>query len=106
MVTVSSYPVKASPNKANFISALEENNINYLVKNTWRDLGRFNPVANNGEIALRNRFARCISKNYHVLGNGQYHICLRSAHGKQLGQFLPDASEAYTFSEKKGSSII
>jgi MoaA/NifB/PqqE/SkfB family radical SAM enzyme len=101
MVTVSSYPEEASPNKTSFTDTLGKNNINYLVKNTWRDLGRFNPVANNGETDLKNRFARCISKNYHVLNNGEYNICLRSAHGKQLGQFSPGVSDSVIFRDRK-----
>ncbi len=101
MVTISNYPVDASPSKLAFTTTLEKNKINYLVKNTWRDLGRFNPLASNGEMDLRNRFTRCISKNYHVLNNGEYHICLRSAHGKLLGQFSPDVSDSVTFRGRK-----
>jgi len=101
MVTISSYPADASPNKRNFAAILGKNNVNYLVKNTWRDLGRFNPVANNGEMDLRNRFTRCISKDYHVLNNGEYHICLRSAHGKKLGQFAPGVSDSVAFRDRK-----
>ena len=106
LVTISSFPEKASPNKPRFIAALEENRINYLVKDTWRDLGRFNPIANNGEVDLENRFKQCISKDYHVLNNGEYHICLRSAHGKQLGQFSPDDSDSVTFRNRKDPQLF
>jgi hypothetical protein len=101
MVTISNYPAKASPDQQKFKGRMEKNNVNYFIRNTWRDLGRFNPIANNSEIDLQNRFTRCISKDYHVLNNGEYHLCLRSSHGKQRGQFLPGVSDYVTFRGRK-----
>lgn len=104
LVTVSSYPAEASPDKANFIATLEKHKVNYLVKDTWRDLGRFNPIASDDDIYVKNRFAKCISKNNHILNGGEYHLCLRSAHGKTLGQFTPGVSDTVPFRGRKDPS--
>jgi MoaA/NifB/PqqE/SkfB family radical SAM enzyme len=96
LVTVSSFPTEAPPNKPRFIATLEENNINYMVKDTWRDLGSFNPVADSSANTLKRRFTKCVSK-VHNLSNGEYYICHRSAHGRLLGQFSPDDSERVIF---------
>ncbi|MCX5849632.1 MAG: radical SAM protein [Deltaproteobacteria bacterium] len=106
LVTISSFPEKASPNKPHFIAILEDNHINYIVKDTWRDLGSFNPVANSSAEDLKNRFAQCIYKNHHNLNNGEYHLCPRSVHGKQLGQFSPDDSDSVTFRDRKDSRLF
>lgn len=106
LVTISNFPINESKNRPPFLSAMEENHINYLIKDTWRDLGRYNPIASNRETAMKNRFQQCISKNLHILNNGEYHICLRSAHGKQLGQFSPDASENVTFRDRKDLDLF
>ena len=106
LVTISNYPVNDSQNKLRFISTMEDNRINYLIKDTWRDLGRYNPIANSRETNLKNRFEQCISKNLHILSNGEYNICLRSAHGKQLGQFSPDDSENIIFCGRKDHHLF
>ncbi len=106
LVTISNYPVNDSKNRSQLLAALEENHINYLIKDTWRDLGRYNPVASDRETDLKNRFKQCISKNFHILSNGEYHICLRSSHGKQLDQFSPDDSEDIIFRGRKDPRLF
>ncbi len=104
-VTISSYPMEDSPVKPRFISALEENGINYLVKNTWRDLGSFNPVADGRLTAVKHRFARCVSRRL-LLSDGECHLCPRSAHGRRLGQFLPNPSDQVAFRDRKDPSAF
>lgn len=96
LVTISSYPAEDSPEKSRFIAALEANRINYLVRDTWRDLGSFNPVADGSDHAAKWRFARCVSR-VHSLSDGEYHLCPRSAHGRRLGQFYPDPSDQVAY---------
>jgi len=101
LVSVSSFPAEESPNKSRSIATLEENHINYMVKDTWRDLGSFNPAVDSSAEALKYRFAKCRSKFCPNLSNGEYHVCPRSAHGKQLGQFSPDDSDRVIFRGRK-----
>lgn len=100
LVTISSYPAEDSPEKPRFIAALEEHSVNYLVKDTWRDLGSFNPVADRSAAAAQYRFTRCVSR-VHTLSGGEYHLCPRSAHGRRLGQFSPDHSDQVVFRDRK-----
>jgi len=100
LVTISSYPAEDSPDKPRFIAAMEENSINYMVKDIWRDLGSFNPVADGSLDAMKHRFARCVSR-VHNLNGGEYHLCPRSAHGRQLRQFSPDKPESIVYRDRK-----
>ncbi len=100
LVTVSNYPPADPPNKPRVIALLEENQVNYLVKNAWRNLGSFSPVADSSRQAARHRFSRCISK-VHTLSNGEYHVCPRSAHGRQAGKLAPAESDTVAFRNRK-----
>lgn len=100
LVTISSYPAEDSPDKPRFIAAMEENSINYMVKDTWRDLGSFNPVADGSLDAMKYRFARCVSR-VHNLSDGEYHLCPRSAHGRKLRQFSPEEAESVVYRDRK-----
>jgi hypothetical protein len=94
LVSISSFPEEASPNKPRFIATMGKNNINYAVEDKlWRDLGGFNPIVNDSVEALKYRFANCYSRGCHNLSNGEYHICPRSVHGQALGYFKPDDSD-------------
>lgn len=107
LVTISNFTVEVSPNKPRFISTLEANHINYIVEsNRWRDLGGFNPVVDSSAEALMHRFANCKSKLCHNLSNGEYHVCPRSIHGEQLGQFSPNDSDKVIFRGRKNPQAI
>jgi len=107
LVTISSYPVEVSPNKPRFIDTMEANHINYIVENfLWADLGGFNPSVNNSMKALKHRFANCRRKICHNLSNGEYHLCPRSVHGAQLGQFLPNDSDRVIFRGRKNPQAV
>ena len=76
LVSISSFPVEASPNKPRFIDAMEKYNINYTVEEKlWGDLGGFNPSVDDSVEALKIRLANCYSRGCHNLSNGEYHIC-------------------------------
>lgn len=102
LVSVSSFPAEVSPNKPRSIAALEANHINYKIEDhLWRDLGGFNPIVDSGAEVLKHRFANCSSKGCHNIMNGEYHLCPRSVHGEQLGQFEPDKSDKVVFRNRK-----
>ena len=102
ILTVSSVPVNVSPNKRRFIDSLEVNHINFIVANNlWRDLGGFSPDVNNSVDVLKKRFSKCGSQVCHQLINGKYHLCPRSGHGEQLGQFSPDGSDSIIFRNRR-----
>lgn len=107
LITISSYPVEVSPNKPRFIDTMETNHINHIVEDLlWADLGGFNPSVNNSIMALKHRFANCRRKLCHNLSNGEYHLCPRSVHGAQLGQFLPNDSDRVIFRNRKNPQAI
>jgi hypothetical protein len=107
MVTISSFPVEVSPNKPRFVATMEANHINYMLDNNmWQDLGVINPDVDSSVEALKHRFARCPRKVCHNISNGEYHVCPRSVHGKQLGQFPPDDSDSVVFRNRRNPQAI
>lgn len=106
ITTINSFPGPDSENKESFLSVLQQHQINYFVKDIWRDLGSFNPVAYQDEVSLKNRFAQCLYKNDHHLSGGKYHLCSRSAHGVRLGQYGSEESDFVNFKNHRKPALF
>jgi len=106
MVTASRFAAGDMPGPADFLSVLVKEDINFMRRDVWRDVGSFNPVADTDEQALRNRFARCVHKNFHHLSAGAYHLCPRSAHASLLRQGASDRPDGVEFRGQKNPRLF
>ncbi|MEQ8200712.1 MAG: radical SAM protein [Syntrophomonadaceae bacterium] len=97
-ITISDYPIEVARRKNQFIAVLTQRQIHYTISATnWNDMGGLNPPTESNPLVLKNRFANCSRKICHNLMDGEYHLCARSGHGQQLGQFPRDPSDSVHF---------
>lgn len=106
MVTVSRFASGGVSGPDEFSAILESEKINHLKRDLWRDLGSFNPVADTDEQALRNRFARCINKDFYQLSGGAFYVCPRSAHASRLHPDTSDLADRVVFRGEKNPRLF
>jgi hypothetical protein len=106
LVTVSRFAAGGIPGPADFLRMLEKENINYVKRDIWRDLGSFNPAADTDKQAFRNRFARCIHKSFYQLNGGAFYLCPRSAHASRLHQGASDRLDRVVFRDGENPHLF